>query len=275
MKRYRIFSFDFDSRAHGLGPAKDEWDEKVKELHEENRKKAIEGFKYEFGTLSIDEKVNNFVSLNFKPFSVLSFHNKFLDQVRNSFVIGSYYPALTGTCALGERILNHLMLTFRDYHKDSPEYKKVYRKDSFDSWVLAIDTLESWQVLLPDPVDKFRGLSEKRNNAIHFNPETDHNDRELAIEAIHILQEIISGQFSAFGTLPWLFIVPGECYIKKEWETNPFVKHIYLPNCELVGPKHEIKSMIPNTVIDDQFEYEDKEITDEEYTELRKGNRNR
>ena len=275
MKRYRIFSFDFDSRAHGLDSAPDEWDDKAKEMHEENRKRAFEGLKYEFGELSLDEKIKNFVELKFKPFSVLSFHNKFLEQVRNAFVIGSYYPALTGACALGERILNHLMLTFREYHKASPEYKKVYRKDSFDSWTLTIDTLLSWEILLPEPGDKFRALSEKRNSSIHFNPETDHNDRELALEAIHLLQEIVAGQFAAFGNLPWLFIVPGECYIKKEWETTPFVQHIYLPNCALVGPKHEIQTMIPKTVVNDQFEYEDRDVTDEEYAELRRSRRQR
>lgn len=273
MKRYRLLSFDFDSRAHHLKPAEEQWDDRAKELHEIERVKAINNFKYKFGELNLDVKIANFIDLEFKPLSVLSFHNNFLQQVRYSFVIGSYYPALTGACALGERILNHLILNFRDYHKGSPEYKRVYRKESFDSWPLAIDTLEAWGILLPEPVELFRELNNKRNFAIHFNPETDHNDRELALESIHLLQNIVKGQFIAFGSLPWLFISPGECYIRKDWVDNPYVKHIYIPNSRLVGPKHTIEQVIPDTIVNDEFEYEDKEISDDEFIELRKENR--
>ena len=269
MKRYRITSMDFDSRAHGLEPAQDQWEQKTKDLHERNRQQALAHFKLEFGEHNLDVKVQNFIDLKFKPFSVMAFHNKFLHQTRNAFVAGSYYPSLTAACSLGERILNHLILTFRDYFVDTPEYKKVYRKSSFDNWTLAIEILVSWKILLPSPAAQFHSLNEKRNRALHFNPETDHNDRELALSAIHLLQEIISGQFSAFGSQPWMFIVPGESYIKKDWEENPFVKHVYLPNCVLVGPNHKVESVIPKFVINDRDEYEDRIITDEEFIDLR------
>lgn len=270
MKRHRIFSFDFDSRAHCLEPVQDHWEEKVKELHLKNREKTINGLAEQFGKIGIDQKVINFQDLKFKPFSVAAFHNKFLEQIRNSFVVGGYYPALTGACALGERILNHMVLLLRDYHKDSPEYKKLHRKQSFDYWPIAIDALESWGELLPEAAEKFRALNEKRNNAIHFNPETDHNDRELALEAIHLIQEIVSAQFSAFGKQPWYFCVPGEIYIKKEWEDRPLIKHIFIPNSALVGPRHRVESMIPRIMINDSFEYEDREISDDEFIDFRK-----
>lgn len=269
MKRYRIFIFDFDSRAHSLEPPQEGWDEKVKKLHDENRIRTIEGMKYQFGEWGLEQKIKNFIDLKFKPFSVLAFHNKFLEQARNSFVIGSYYPALTSACALGERILNHLIISLRNNYRETPEYKKIYRKASFDYWPLAIDTLESWSILLPQSAAKFRELNERRNRAIHFNPETDHNDRELALEAIHLLQEIVSSQFSAFGLQPWLFVVPGECYIRAEWENHPFVQLVYLPSCAKVGPKHVIESMSPQIVVNDKFEYEDRIITDEEFSALR------
>lgn len=198
-----------------------------------------------------------------------AFHNKFLEQIRKSFVIGGYYPALTGACALGERILNHLVLLLRDYHKTSPEYKKIYRKQSFDFWPVAIDALESWGELLPDAAEKFRELNDKRNHAIHFNPETDHNDRELALNAIHLIQDIVSLQFSSFGSQPWYFCIPGEMYIKKEWEDRPLIKHIFIPNSVLVGPKHRVESIIPHIIINDQFDYEDRDVTDNEYIALR------
>ncbi|WP_080962057.1 hypothetical protein [Chromobacterium subtsugae] len=269
MKRYRIFSFDFDTRVHRLEPAHDGWDENAKELHIEGQKKVIEGLKLQFGEWGLQSKVENFIALKSKPFSVSAFHNKFLDQIRNSYVIGSYYPALTGACALGERILNHLLIRLRDYHKATPEYKKIYRKDSFDYWPLAIDTLEAWEELLPEAANQFRYLNEKRNRALHFNPEIDHDDKTLALEAIHLLQDIVTTQFSSFGTQPWYFCVPGEMYIKKEWEEKPFVKCVLIPNALLVGPKHQVESIIPSIVVNDQFEYETREIKDEEFIHLR------
>lgn len=54
------------------------------------------------------------------------------------------YPALVGACALGERILNHLILDLRGAYAHTPEYKRVHRKDSFDDWRVPIDTLAAW-----------------------------------------------------------------------------------------------------------------------------------
>lgn len=269
MKRYRIFSFDFDSRAHSLEPVQEGWDENVKKLHLENQRKTIDELKEQYGERNLEVKVRNFIDLKAKPFSITAFHNKFLGQIRNSFIVGGYYPSLTGACALGERILNHMMFLLREYHKASPEYKKVYRKNSFDNWPLAIDALAAWRELLPDAAEKFHDLSEKRNKAIHFNPETDHNERSLALEAIHSIQEIVSIQFSAFGNQPWIFSVPGEVYIKKEWEDKPLIKHVFIPNSLLVGPYHKVESVYPKVIINDNFEYEDRGITDDEFSSLR------
>ncbi|MDF7809610.1 hypothetical protein P4E94_19385 [Pontiellaceae bacterium B12219] len=270
MKRYRILSFDFDARAHHLKPIPEHWEDRVKEVHLRNQEAITQGLALQYGQDQLEAKIKNFIDLEAKPISVTAFHNKFLAQVRSAYVIGSYYPALTGACALGERILNHMILLLRDYHKSSTLYKKVYRKDSFDDWTTAIDTLEEWKELLPKAVTKFRELQGKRNSAIHFNPEIDHNDKELALEAIHIIQNIVEIQFSSFGTQPWYFSYRSEIYIRKEWETKPFIKHIFLPNALLVGPKHNIESVQPKFVINDRFEYEDKEITDDQFIELRK-----
>lgn len=270
MKRYRIFSFDFDARAHRLEPAQEQWDEKVKELHVKNREQIIQGLTKQFGEQNIEIKVTDFQDLKLKPFSVAAFHNKFLEQIRNSYVSGNYYPALTGAGALGERILNHMVLLLRNYHKSTPGYKKLHRKQSFDYWPIAIDALESWGELLPEAATKFRSLNEKRNRAIHFNPEIDHDDKELALEAIHLIQEIVNIQFSSFGQQPWYFCVPGEMYIKKSWEDKPLIKHIFIPNSLLVGYKHRVESVFPQTVVNDKFKYEDKQISDDEFYELRK-----
>ncbi|MEA3387298.1 MAG: hypothetical protein U9Q66_02740 [Patescibacteria group bacterium] len=254
-------------------PIKDEWEDKIKKQHYKNRKNVTDRLLAEFGELRGEKKIENFIALDAKPFSILAFHNRFFSQIRDSFVIGAYYPALTGVSALGERILNYLLLTLRDDYKGTPEYKKIYRKSSFDDWSVPISILQSWDILLPDVVENFYKVKEMRNKAIHFRPETDSNDRELALEAINCMKAIIGSQFSSWGTQPWFLAkIPGEMYIKKSWEEKPFIRKIYLPNCALVGFKHRIDSLVPQVVINDKFEYEDTQISDEEFSEFRNKN---
>jgi|GEM_PF-6164316 len=110
---------------------------------------------------------------------------------------------------------------------------------------------------------------------IHFNHETDTNDRALALEAIRLLQKIIGKQFAAFGALPWFIeTIPGEAYIKKEWESNPFVRAVFLPNCQLVGPKHSLTMKNNSWIVHDASDYDDTEINDEEFSRLRTGKNN-
>lgn len=270
MKRYRVVSIDFDTRAsHLREEIKESWKEEVKKIHEENKKQITRGLILSFGEYQSDEKIKNFIDIGNKPLSVLAFHNKFFEQVRIAFVMGAYYPALTGACALGERILNHLILALRDDYKHTPAYKKVYRKNQFDNWQLLIEVLESWGVLLTEVVKKFENLRKVRNKTIHFQPETDLNDRALALSAIKLLSDIISTQFSGFGIQPWFFCVPGEIYIKEEWRNNPFVQKIYVPNSALVGPYHKVESITPHWVIRDDYKYESQKMTDQEFRDKR------
>lgn len=228
--------------------------------------------KGEYGEVRAERKIQNFIDLSPKPISVIAFHNAFFSQVRNAFVVGSYYPALTGACALGERILNHLILALREDYRSSPEYRRVYRKDSFDDWTLAIDTLVAWDVLLPNAASDFRELMKKRHEAIHFHPETDQNAKEIALNAIICLQKIIGEQFFGLGPQPWFITsIPGEIYIKREWEHRPFIKIVYLNNGLLVGPRQKIESMHPRVhVADLDYEKEGPEIPDDNFSQLRK-----
>lgn len=271
MKRYRILTYDFDTRARILSmPIEESWEPQVKEVCTRSKQQIIEGLLCEYGPLAGDQKIRNFIDFGALPFSIISFHNRFLRQVRNAFVVGSYYPALTGTCALGERILNHLVLRLRDDFKSTAEYKKVHRKASFDDWDLAIDTLESWGVLLPEAAGTYRQLRDLRHRSLHFQPEVEKNDRDLALEAIRQLSTIVEIQFSGLGPRPW--IIPGTrggvSFVKKSAEGSPFVAKVVLPNCRSVGPFHSLDGGPDNWVVRDEHTYEEREITDDEFVEL-------
>jgi len=270
MKRYRLLRFDFDTRANLLKQdIEDGWEPQVRKQLEQNKREIMESLIAQFGAIAAFRKIENFIDLGELPISITAYHNKFLRQVRDAFVVGSYYPALTGACALGERILNQLIIHLREDFRNTEQYKKVYKRDSFDNWDIAIVTLEQWDVLLPDVANIFRELKQVRHRAIHFNPETDANDRELALGAIVNLQRIVKGQFSGFGVQPWFIAgIPGVSFIKKEYEKRPFIKKILLPSCTLVGPYHRLETGATGLIVKDDHEYEDKEVTDEEFAAM-------
>jgi hypothetical protein len=195
----------------------DGWEEQVKAQHRANKELTKQGLIYEYGTVAAELKLQNFIDLGSKPMSILAFHNRFLKQARDAFVIGAYYPALTATCALGERILNHLILILRYDFKTTAEYRRICRKESFDNWDEATDMLGSWGVLLPEVVEEYQQLKDIRNRSIHFNPDVDTNERALALEAISRLTAIVNRQFGSFGNQPWFILgIRGASYIKKE-----------------------------------------------------------
>lgn len=242
VRRYRMINGTFDTRARlVVDEIPSDWEPRIRAQHWTNRLRAFEWLKYEFGEDNLGEKVAEFGALGPEPFSVLAYHNVFFRQVRRSFIIGSHYPALVGCCALGERILNHLIHEFREDFRGTSEYKHVYNKESFDDWHRAIDVLEAWEILLPDVVRDYRELRTKRNESIHFRPETSTRARVMALEAIKLLGRIIDGQFGSLGAKPWYFQTPGETYIKKEAESWPFVSKILVPAGLHVGPRYTLE----------------------------------
>ncbi|MBN8842575.1 MAG: hypothetical protein J0H88_04930 [Sphingomonadales bacterium] len=241
-RRFRIFSFDFDSRAMDLQDApREEWSEETRDQWQRRREQRVAGLAAEYGSYDIDRKVEDFAAFGTKPFSIVAHHNVMFDHVRTAFVSGAYYAALTGGCALGERILNHLILDLRDHFKATPQYKNVFRKASFDRWSLVIDTLEAWQILLPAVVAAFKDLEQLRNRSIHFNLDTASKLRADALLAAGLLTRIIEQQFCAFGPQPWFIKgTLGAGFIKREWERNPFVAHYYCAKNLCVGPFHSV-----------------------------------
>jgi hypothetical protein len=139
-------------------------------------------------------------------------------------------------------------------------------------WELPIITLEAWDVLVPEAVTAFWQLAEIRNRrAVHFDPATDLDDRPLALEALRQLDEVISKQFGVSASERWFIpeIRGGESYIKKEYEATPFVREVYLPKSHSVGPGHDLEYRDGTWVVHDYQDYEEREVSDEEFRKLR------
>ncbi|UGY11942.1 hypothetical protein HAP48_0000400 (plasmid) [Bradyrhizobium septentrionale] len=265
-RRYHPFSFDFDSTPLSLAEAEDHWDEQVKQNHQENRAQAIKRLEQQYGSVHIDSVIKNVTDLGPKSMSLLAYHNQFHEQARRSFVAGLYYPALVAACALGERILNHLVLDLRDSFKSSVHYRKVYRKDSFDNWTFVITVLTDWDVLVDGVGAEFLVLGELRNRSIHFDPDTYHSLREDALAALQGLNAIIAKQFGYFGSQPWYIEnTAGAQFVKRAYETAPFVRTYVIPRSGFVGPLYGMDFSQGGWQHLDYADYGDGQLTDEEF----------
>ncbi|KZL13512.1 hypothetical protein [Pseudovibrio sp. Ad37] len=196
MKRYRIQPAHFDTRAITLEEPKDTWTEEVIKLHMQNKERLIKQLKIELGEHNFEQKLKNFKELGQLPFSIISHHNDLFLQARYAFIHCHYYPALTAACALGERILNHLLLDLRDHYPVSTFDKKSHKRKSIDDWKKAISTFEEWGIWKSDEVtEAFRNLSALRHRSIHFNLDTAKNLRSDALSSLAYLSTIIREQF--------------------------------------------------------------------------------
>jgi hypothetical protein len=266
-RRYHPFSFDFDSTPLSLAEPQEHWGEQVKKQHIENRAKQRKRLENEYGTRHIQTVLKNAFDLGSKSMSMLAYHNQLHEQARRSFVAGNYYPALVAACALGERILNHLILDLRDSFKASEHFKHVSRKESFDDWPFAVTVLSDWNVLADGVGKEFRALGALRNDSIHFNPETYQSLRDDALAALRRLDGILAKQFGFFGRQPWFIEnTPGAQFIKRDYETHAFVRAYLIPRSGFIGPLYGMEfSPEGHWVHLDYRDYGDAQLSDDDF----------
>lgn len=242
------------------------WDEHVKQTHRQNRAQAVKRLEQQFGSAQIENVIKNVTDLGPKSMSLLAYHKQFHEQARRSFVAGMYYPVLVAACALGERILNHLVLDLRDSFKSSVHYRKVHRKDSFDNWTFVIAVLTDWNVLADGVGAEFLALGELRNRSIHFDPDTYQSLREDALAALQQLNAFIAKQFGYFGFQPWFIDnTPGAQFVKRDYETAPFVRAYVIPHSGFVGPLYGMDLSQGGWHHLDYADYGDGKLSDEEF----------
>jgi hypothetical protein len=265
-RRCNPYSFDFDSTPLSLDEPAEHWDDLVTKNHLENRSSAIERLKLEHGERDIDTIIQNTRDLGPKSMSLVTYHNSMHRQARSAFIVGAYYPALVAACALGERILNHLILDLRDSFRSSPHYRKIYNKNSFDNWPRSVEILTDWNVVLPEAAENLLKLETLRHRSVHFNHETYRAMREDALSALSLLGKIISRQFGYFGGQPWFIEnTPGAQFIKADCENHPFVRTYLIPASGFVGVNYGMEFLGAGWVHLDYADYGDGSLSDEEF----------
>jgi hypothetical protein len=201
-----------------------------------NNKLLEQSFLNRFGAENFDHKLKRFIDLNLNFIGIPEEYYSLLTQIIEAYSCGYFYPAIASAGALGERILNRLVIKIRKHYSHTKHYKKIWNKNSFDNWDSVILILQDWNIISEEVGKLFLEFKMYRNNVIHYN---DGYDFEQNVSnAIEILIKIINKQFSYLHRkdLFWTFDSPGEILIKSEVINNPFVIEFILPNCVLITP---------------------------------------
>jgi hypothetical protein len=253
---YKIVNFNLDLRINILKEAS---------IGVDTQNSIISDFKQKYGEHDFDSKLKRIRELDFALAGIPEEYYSLLIQVLSTYHCGYFYPSITGVCALGERILNRLILKTRSHFTSSSRYKQMHGKHSLDNWDILIDTLLDWKVITTDAGDLFRKLKKIRNESIHYNDGYDFNLE--AKNAIRLLIQIVNQQFDYLNRkdIFWLFDCPGEIFVRSEVLKDPFVIEFILPHCVRIGPLDEPTATPPVKAKNSPL----KPLLDEEYIQIR------
>jgi hypothetical protein len=193
----------------------------------------------EWGELDFASKLKRFVQLDLSFLGIPEEYYNLLRPVVASYCCGYFYPAMTSAGALGERILNRLIIKLRGHFKSSKHYKKIWNKDSFDQWDLPISILTDWGIISAEVKSVFQRLQKYRNESIHYSEGYDFESNSH--DAVKALADIINGQFNYMNRkdLFWVFDMPGEIWVRSAVVNDPFIKEFVLPHCLQLTPFDE------------------------------------
>jgi hypothetical protein len=224
-----------------------------------------------YGIEDFDAKFRRWKNIAYPTLGIIDEYSKKIEQIINSYTMGYVYPAVTSACCLAERILNRLVLRCRHHFKAHPEYKRIYRKDSFDDWGVMLNVIEQWQLIPPKAIELFRDLMPIRHQTIHYNDGYDFD--AIIVPTINKLIEAIGEVFGVLNRkdIYLVFDVPGEVWVRSQAERLPFVKEFVLPHCYRAHAVHDIdfaKGLITERL------GKIGPLTDEEFVKLRKSSTN-
>lgn len=283
MKRYRVIATEFETRILTLQPPAAQLPEAERAMQQQSYGRTLAMLKAEYGEFGFEAKLANLRLLNPKPMSVVEFHNHCLNQCRQAFVCGQYYPALASAYLLAERMLAHLIdgLQLLDGVKagepalgtaqesaglrHTREVMQAWEQGR--DWHVALEILLAWQAITPAAAELWRNLYTSSRERLHVDEEELLYKRELAFTAINQVEAIIREQFAGTGSLPWLLAVNDEVYIRKEFEQHPFIQLVYLPSSVHLGYQHQVRRIFPWEFHDN--EYPEQDVSDEEFIRLR------
>jgi len=256
-RRYRLVGSYVDTRRRFFdSPELEAFTEKIEEQ-----------LKTELGSIDFIKKFERWKTIDYPPIGLIDEYQYKIQQIINTYCMGYFYPAVTSACCLAERILNRLVIKTRDYFKSHPEYKKIYRKSSFDDWEKMLCLISDWQLVPENAVNLFRNLMPIRHESIHYNENYDFES--IAPVAIN---NLIAAIIEIFGVenrkdIYLVFDVPGEIWVRSAVENQPFVMEFIRPHCYYAHAIHDIDPTAGRII---ERLGKTGPLTDEEFIELRR-----
>ena len=272
-RRYLPVLYTFDSRNVILDTVvEEEWDPAVRDQWHANQAHVRMSLLAEHGTDAGERKIDDYRLLGPAPWLTWGEHGVLLGQVRSAFAHGEYYPALVAACSLGERVFNQVVsATASDYRDHKATTNRVRKGSDLRNWDAAIDVLAGWGLLDSETDAKFRELGRLRHRAVHYVPDLDVGHRRPALDAVHLVQDVLAFLLPPLGGPPrFIDGTPGSSYVALGAETDPIVRALYLPTCALVSPAHRLEpSGGPDGlfVVVDQADYDPSPLTDVQFAD--------
>jgi hypothetical protein len=269
IRRYRLMPAFFDASHHALIEAGDDWPDAVKDQHNENRATAIDRLRHAHGEDRLEQVVQNAMDLGSDPWSVLAWHNQLWLDVKHTFLTCCYYSAAVAAGALGERVVNHLLIDLADDYATAADRSVIFAKQS-PTFGRALTVLRRWAVLEPAAQRHFERLRDLRNGLVHFDAALYSDLRSRSLEAVSSLRDALDAQFGVFVERRLIPNTPGELYLKRAVEDEPFVRHYVLPLALHVGPRHTIEPHAESGywVVDIDLPVDTVEDSDEQFVAL-------
>ena len=259
-RRYRLMSFYIDARRspYRINPDLAKVPEEQADL------------RFELGDKDFDQKLERWLSIDYPPLGLIDEYPEKITEIINAYCCGYSYASMTSAGCLGERILNRLVLKTRVHFKTTQEYRRVYRKKSFDDWDKMISVLAKWNVITDEAQTAFKKLMPYRHKSIHYNEGYDFHG--AAPTAINTLIEAITAVFGVLNRkdIFWVFNIPGEVWVKSSVEDAPFVKEFVLPHCYRAHAIHELFFENERITRISERGARSGPMTDQEFIEMRK-----
>lgn len=240
LRRYRLMPLDFNAGHHSLEPTSAEAEPDIRAQADRNREAHIDRLRYLHGEANLEAVIVNIQALGADPWSTIGWHLKMWAEVRHAFVSGVYFPAAVGAGALGERVLNHMLIDLSDDCATERDRTGIEAQQA-PTYSAALDILERWDVLEPRAAQLFEQLRGIRNNLVHFNQNLYADERGCCLEAVTVLRDALDSQFGVFVRRRLISGTPGSMFVRKAVEDEPFFRHYLAPVMPYVSPHHGIR----------------------------------
>ena len=166
-------------------------------------------------------QIDRFLELDPPVFRVIAEYDAIFDEIERSYILGSYFAALSAAVVTIERILNSVRIELHPHV--SPKIKELWGKGATNEWQPNIDALVKWGYLSSDLAGELEELYKLRCNYLHTGTLA-----SLATDAQRAVHDAYKLSKEILGFPPKLFALKSGGITCLNW-ADPLVQVFYKP----------------------------------------------